>query len=381
MSEINGGTNSLDPRRLLPKHLRIPNSGHHFYKFGFSPHRNGCPDRSPLYHPLLVFIIPSILTARFVYSVVTPDHSFRFHLWIGDFGYFMNLKFHLNLTAALVYWMAVLSQIIHFYDYMCGRQQSYMKVFNMISGRITPQSIGLSDEKLIRDILKKARLTFKLNDFFRISISFISFFISFFSYITRLSVAEFILLGLPHTAFFGLGSLYIYNTICTQILYFFVISHYLKLKQRGINYYLMYAIDNKHRIISLKIIIYNTNGMIAKLNQIYLEIKEYDSNFWSKFLAIIWATITAIIAMIIFMFAFGERMHFNVRIMLLYAIFFYLSLLLLVIQMAGSVNFEAKKAYKLLASYKLVCMRTQSSVVAMARHGLKVWYLLFWILY
>ena len=69
--ETNNTTNSLDPRTLLQKHLRIPNSGHHFYKFCFSQHRNGCPQRPPLYHQLLVFIIQSILTDRFVYSVDT----------------------------------------------------------------------------------------------------------------------------------------------------------------------------------------------------------------------------------------------------------------------------------------------------------------------
>ena len=237
----------------------------------------------------------------------------------------------------------------------------------MMSGTVTPQSIGLTDEKMIRDLLSKSRLAFKFNDFFRFSITFMAFFISFFSYIIRLSLNQMLWIGFPHTCVFGLGSHYIYNVICTQIFYFFVISYYLKLKQREVNNYLRYVIKNKE-----KVRIYNSNAMTAKLNQIYLEVKEYDSNFWSKFLATIWATSTAIIALIIFMFCFGQRIHFNVRLILFYAIFFFSSLLMIVIETAGSVNFEVKQAYKLLASYKLVTMKARQSRVANARHGLKV---------
>ena len=40
--------------------------------------------------------------------------------------------------------------------------------------------------------------------------------------------------------------------------------------------------------------------------------------------------------------------------------------------MCGSVNYEAKVTYKLLSSYKLVCIQTKQSVVSTARHGFKV---------
>ena len=111
---------------------------------------------------------------------------------------------------------------------------------------------------------------------------------------------------------------------------------------------------------------------MAELNQIYLEIKECDSNFWSKFLAIIWMTSTISISNLLFMFAFGEQAPLVVRLFFLYGAFVFLCLLLIVISTAGSVNKEVKQNYKLLASYKLVSMTTRQNVVINARQGFKV---------
>ena len=42
------------------------------------------------------------------------------------------------------------------------------------------------------------------------------------------------------------------------------------------------------------------------------------------------------------------------------------------IQMSGSVDFEAKVTYKLLTSFKLVCIQTKHSVFRSARDRVKV---------
>ena len=52
---------------------------------------------------------------------MTPTKSSDFHLYFGDFAYFMKMKFHFNMTMSLSYSMCVLSCLFHYYDYLCDR--------------------------------------------------------------------------------------------------------------------------------------------------------------------------------------------------------------------------------------------------------------------
>ena len=357
----------IDPMKHLPLHMQIPSSGKHFYKIGLSNFKNGCQHRSLFFHPILVFVVPVVVMFKCFYAVLTPNRTKQFYLYIGDFGYFMNMRVHLNMTAGLVIWMGVLSQVIHFYNYMIDRRPTYMRVFNMMSGQLTPHSIGLTDENTIKTLLHRSRLAFKGQDLMGRSMIFMAFTISFLSFAMKVSLFELLLIGLPHSLVFALGIQYVMNILCTQLFYFYILAFYLKSKQIEVNNFLRYAISHKD---SIKI--YNSNRVIRTLNDIYMEISEYDNNCWSKFLGVVWSTCTTVVALVIFMFVFGHNLTFQIRFILFYAIFFYSFLLFLLIWISSSVNFEAETAYKLLASYKLVSINTIQSPVAMARHGFKV---------
>ena len=160
----------FDPNRTLPENWVISSSGHHFYRSGFSQYRNGCTDRSKLYHPLLVFTIALIIILRCLYSALTSPKTNYFHLLIGDWCHFIDMRIHMNMTVFFGLGMAYLSLVIQYYEYIGNRGQPYMNVFNMMSGQITPHSIGLNDENTINDILKKTKICFKLIDIFLFSI-------------------------------------------------------------------------------------------------------------------------------------------------------------------------------------------------------------------
>ena len=150
-----------------------------------------------------------------------------------------------------------------------------MNFFNMMSGQITPHSIGLTDETSIKVILKKTK------SLLRFSAPLCAFMVSILSFLLKDSSLETIILWVIHSLIFTLVARYTYSVIGTQIFYFHIICYYLKLKQREVNNYLRKVIKNKERITIL-----NSNQMIAKFNKIYKEIKECDSHFWSKFLSI-----------------------------------------------------------------------------------------------
>ena len=110
--------------------------------------------------------IPFLHNLRGLYTSAIPEQSPDFHLIIGDFGYFIRMQFHLNMVLSLFFIIGNVSQIIHFYDYLCGRGQPYMNVFNMMSGKISPHSFGLSNPVIIRVLLTQTRRSFKINDLF-----------------------------------------------------------------------------------------------------------------------------------------------------------------------------------------------------------------------
>ena len=283
MNKIGSKEYKFDPKKCIPQSWRIPSSGHHFYRFGFSQYRKGCTDRSKLYHPLLVFILSFLYILRCLYSALTPPKSDDFYFLIGDWGHFIDMRFHMNMMLFFSISVGVTSQLIHYYEYLCGRGQPYMNVFNMMSGQITPHSIGLTDEISINVILKKTRLSFKLNEWFRFITPHVTFTIAISSFLLKDSSLVTIFLAFIHSLICGLVSHYMYSGIGSKIVYFYIICYYLKLKQREVNNYLRKVIKNKERIK-----IYNSNKIIEILNKIYKEVKECNSHLWSKFLALVW---------------------------------------------------------------------------------------------
>src|ERR1700679_2365530 len=119
------------PQHILPVEWRIKYAGQHFYRYGFSPIMNGYTNRPKIYHPVLVSVVISALLIRFIYSVITSTKTFEFHLYVGDFGYFMGMKYHMNMTSGLMFCLALLSLFLHYYEYLCDRGQPYSHSFKV----------------------------------------------------------------------------------------------------------------------------------------------------------------------------------------------------------------------------------------------------------
>ena len=113
----------------------------------------------------------------------------------------------MNVAIHLTFLLTHLSQVIHFYDYLRGRGQPYMKLFDMMSGRVTPYSLGLNDEKMIKDILYKTRIAFLLNDLVRYSAVFVCLMVVGMAFILHFSSIEYLAIGLAHALNFGVCNL------------------------------------------------------------------------------------------------------------------------------------------------------------------------------
>ncbi len=124
--------------------------------------------------------------------------------------------------------------------------------------------------------------------------------------------------------------------------YFYIICLYLKLKLRNANNSIRNSFDRKCRITN-----YRTKNILKSLNSIISEIDTYNNDLWSKYLMIVLMSIITVFDILLFQSIFG-KISFLFKIILFYISCLVFLFLIILINTASSVSFEANKSYNLL---------------------------------
>jgi hypothetical protein len=98
----------------------------------------------------------------------------------------------MNASIILFAFLALSSQMLHYWKYYKKESPSYLKPFEMISGLVSPKSIGLINREHINQLLNKSKLMFNFSRIMIIGMTFGCFCISFVPLIINSSF-EFIL--------------------------------------------------------------------------------------------------------------------------------------------------------------------------------------------
>ncbi len=118
----------------------------------------------------------------------------------GDFGHFFGVKTHLNVIVFLFTLLALISQLIHCYNYKNDIKQTYLKVFEMISGLVSPKSIGLTNKKEIFKLIKLSKILFLFSEWNNeILVPLISLKFNLFPFIMNRSIVETFAFGIPNS--------------------------------------------------------------------------------------------------------------------------------------------------------------------------------------
>jgi hypothetical protein len=142
-----------------------------------------------------------------------------------------------------------------------------------------------------------------------------------------------------------LFTVYIYfcaDITFSQMTYFYIICLYLKLKLRNANNSITKSFEKKY-----KMNYYRMKNILIPLNSIISEINTYNNDFWSIYLMVILIIFIAALDLVLFQSIFG-KMNFFVKMLFFYASCSAFSLLMILINTASSVSFEANISYKLL---------------------------------
>jgi hypothetical protein len=298
---------SFDANKVLPQNIVLNGAQNLLYRIGLNFISNGPEKRSIFYNPLLIFSLNIAIVIKSIVSVLTPEENGKLLGIIGDFTHFFGPKLHLNVSIIFAHSLPLISQIIYYYNYTNGMKQTYLKVFEMMSGLISPKSIGLTNKEEIYKLMKVSKTMFSLGKSnSQIGLPLMAFLVSFVPFIINCSLLDIILFGIPQSILFTLCVHYSSSLLFWPVVYFYLICRYIKIKIKEQNDLIAKAIVERNVINRTKIL-----RSIRNLDGIYTELNEYNREFWSLYLLLIWLMFGLINFGTYFCFFCGTKYNFK----------------------------------------------------------------------
>ncbi len=338
----------MDLNRALPSELFINSSGTHLYSYGISLFGLYTKKRKKFYNPILISIINSIFTIRLATVLLSSEEYSDLLIILGDYSHYYDMRIHLNIAFSQLLSLSLISQLINIWYYYKDIKPSFLKPFEMMSGLVSPKSISLKNEREIYRLLKRSKILFIVC----LITAYISPLMAFLVSISALAlnyehIYQFIFYGIPWSLIVGFSFHYFSCYIVWHISYFYIICFYLKIKFKTLSNEIKVKIERNSRI---------TNNFVKHLvnsyNRVFLEVHDYNENYWSLYLFWVLATFLTLINTCLFVVIFSE-INFFMRFAMIYASVISYIIFAFVINTASSIASEALKAYKLLNSHLL----------------------------
>jgi hypothetical protein len=225
--------NDIDVDKPLPSIIAIKSAQNHLYRIGLSLFSFGSETRNRFHNPFFVSFIISIQILKSITAILMKEDKYKL-LLIGDFTHLLNDRYFINAAVILFELLALFSQILHYWNYYKNESPSYLKPFEMISGLVSPKSIGIMNREDINELLKKSKLMFKVSKLLTYTQTFTGFCISFIPLIINSSF-PLLLIEIFWAQLFTTSAYFSININFSQMTYFYIICLYLKLKLRNAN--------------------------------------------------------------------------------------------------------------------------------------------------
>jgi hypothetical protein len=332
--------NDIDVDKPLPSVIVIKYAENHLYRIGLSLFSFGSQTRNRFHNPFFISIIICVQILKSITAILMKEDKYRL-LLIGDYAYFLNGRYFINSIIILWSLLALCSQLLHYWKYYKNESPSYLKPFEMICGLVSPKSIGIINREDINEFLKKSKLMFNISKFLTIGASFASFCDCGLPLIIN-STPSLYWIEFLWTLFYTSFGYHAFNINLSQMTYFYIICLYLKLKLRNANNSIRIGFKKKYKITN-----YKMKNILKSLDSIISEINIHNNDFWSKYLMIVVITVILVVDLIFFVAIFG-KLNFSFKIAIIYASGVVFLFLIILINTASSVSFEANKFYKLL---------------------------------
>jgi hypothetical protein len=332
--------NDLNLEKPLPSVIAVKSAQNHLYRIGLSLFSFGSQKRNRFHNPFFVSFIICAQMLKSITAILMKEDKYRI-LLIGDFCYFLSGRYFINIIIILWSVLALFSQLIHYWKYYKNECPSFLKTLEMISGLVSPKSIGLIDRQHIIELLKKSKLMFKFIKFVKNYTGFAGFCVSVIPLIIYSTPALYCIQFL-WTLLFSAYCYHSFNINFSQITYFYIVCLYFKLKLRNTNDSIRKSFERKYKLNNNRI-----KNILKCLDSIISEINIHNNEFWSKYLMIVLMIVIIVFDILLFESLFG-KMGLFFKIIFFNASILKFLLLIILVNTASSVSFEANKSYKLL---------------------------------
>jgi hypothetical protein len=330
----------IDCNKVLPQSYIIPESGQHLYKIGLTHFRVGNSDKESKQHIYYRFFVIIICVIFFTHSLIAlsvPNDIYKdVHIYNGDWTYnYPEVRYHMNISILFCSIIAILSAILH----LTNDNFSWFKPFEMMSGLVTPASIGLTDSEDVEKLLKRSKLYLgivKITTYFLVPTTMTIINIMMAS---NYGLYIFLLFGIPWGLIYTIGFHLLCAHIWYQVCYYYIICEYFKMKLENIN-------EKIQKIILInRSKLRNSLKLIKILDRIYAEVEQYNL-FWCKILLLFYICYISLICTALYSLVFGN-LELLLKIMIGYFVGMNISILVTIVILGISVSREVNKSYLL----------------------------------
>ena len=333
----------MNLEQILPSNMRLELIDDILYRIGLClTSIRDRPKRHIIDHPIVVLIIIGIFLAeRMIIIFIREDNEQALKI-LGAYGYFIGLRQELAAVFLLMTSLTVGSQLIYYINYRNGIKPTFLRVFQMMSGLVSPKSLGLTD---VEEVTKLVKTTKRLYGIIRFNNDVI---LPVFGPVFSLSI--YLFYGKPYDVFiFGIHNAIIFffyirfywNQFLYQFFVFYIMCLYLKIKINALNERLI-EMKRRKRFIRIR-------ETLQSFDSLYSEINEYNNIFWSKFLGMFWLIFGSLICTNLYIAVFIP-MPLPILFVFTYGLLLVIQQFLFVIFTASSVNYCANESYLIMNS-------------------------------
>ena len=333
----------MDVNKCLPPELTIEFVDDILYRIGLSfDSVRDQPKRAKIFNPLIIFAFLTMFSIKEFITILLDEENDQTFEIIGSLGYLMGIRLYASIALLLFSILASSSQLIYYYNYRNGIKPTFLRVFQMMSGLVSPKSLGLTDEREIKMLLNKTKKLFNFTWWNNNVLMPFSILIVFNGLnVIHTNSLSLILYGIIHSLLFTIWFLFVSHFIVTQIMCFYIICLYLNIKINALNERLI-EMKRRKRFIRIR-------ETLQSFDSLYSEINEYNTTFWAKFLFSFWVTFGSFNVLFIYIILFVP-LNFIIKLVEVYNMLLWLFCFLFVIFTASSVTYCANKSYKTLNS-------------------------------
>lgn len=292
-------TEKINDNNLIRSKSRAITTNKYFYQFGLL-----WPDGANLANNqqetqskrnVAIILVLALNTIRF--SICFFIKKTQIAIYFGDFTRFFG-GFHLYILAPCVL-VGILSTYTAIIFYQSRANISWLKVFAMMAGEISPPELGLWDIKLFNQLIKRNYLILSMGAQMIYSFTFSLTILNIYA-VTQFSFYNSIFFGIPWLIVTIPFCYYLSGNIISCFTYFYIVCFYVKLRAQQVSQVIQKATMENCPLTTVKRIVKIHNQLCACLAGY--------NKFWRKYF---FATLFILLPCNLFMFHEVVYGHLN----------------------------------------------------------------------